>query len=340
MKKFRVAIIGCGAIFPMHATSIKICEYTELVAVCDIIEERALKEAVSFNCRAYTDFEKMIEVEKPDAVHICLPHYLHSSVAIYCLERGINVLTEKPMAISFEEASLMISAAEKSRAALGCILQNRFNHGNLFLKKVFDEGGLGKILGAKCFVTWNRDDEYYASSPWRASIKESGGGVIINQAIHTIDAMTYLLNSEAVRVDATIANRGRVKMEVEDTAEGVIEFKNGVLASFHAINYYSSNSPAFVEFDCEKGRATLVSDTATVFYNDGRRETSTDAGVEVDYGDKKDYWGMSHIKQITDFYKALAGEKEMYVGLKSALESHKIVFAIYESGRTNSPIYL
>lgn len=338
MKKYRVGIIGCGAIFPMHGISVSACEDAELVAVADIIKERADKKARQFNCKSYTDYKEMVEKEDLDSVHLCLPHYLHAPVAIWCMEKGLNVLTEKPMATTREDAVAMMETAKKCGVRFACIFQNRFNNANKFLKAVLESGRLGKIYGAKCAVTWHRDEAYYKSGEWRGKLYE-GGGVIINQAIHTIDAMRYLMNSPVVRVDSTVTRRGKLDIEVEDTAEGVIEFENGVLANFHAINYYSDDSKISLEFDCEKGKATLLGDVATVTFNDGTVETSL-PDERVDYGNVKGYWGICHAKQIADFYHHIKTGEPMYIPVESAFETQDVVFAIYESGREHKTVYL
>lgn len=341
MKKFKVGIIGCGAIFPMHAISLSLCENTELVAVCDVIKERAEKKAEEFGCKAYTDYKEMIEKEQLDSIHICLPHYLHAPIAIECMKRGLNVMTEKPMATKREDALAMMLTAKETGVGFACIFQNRFNHGNRLIREMLDSGRLGKIYGAKCSVTWHRDAEYYKNGEWRSKLYEGGGGVIINQAIHTIDAMRYLMNSPVVRVDSTITTRGKLDIEVEDTAEGVIEFENGVLANFHAINYYSKDSQISLEFDCQNGTATLLGDTATVKLNDGTEIVSKPAEDEcVNYGKVKNYWGMCHLKQITDFYHHLETGEAMYIPVESAFETQDVVFAIYESGREHKTVYL
>ncbi len=339
MKKLRVGIIGCGAIFPMHAISVKMCEDTELAAVCDIIKERAEKKAAEFDCNWYTDYNEMIEKEQLDSVHVCLPHYLHAPVAIECMKKGLHVLTEKPMATKRADALAMMLTAKEMGVGFACIFQNRFNHGNRFIKEMLDSGKLGKIYGAKCSVTWHRDEAYYKSGEWRAKLYEGGGGVIINQAIHTIDAMRYLMNSPVVRVDSTVATRSGLDIEVEDTAEGVIEFENGVLANFHAINYYSKDSQIALEFDCQNGTATLLGDTATVKFNDGTVLTSKPAEDEfVNYGNVKNYWGVCHLKQISDFYHHIKTGEAMYIPVESAFETQDVVFAIYESGRENRTV--
>lgn len=339
MKIFKSAIIGCGAIFPTHGVSIKTSERAELVAVCDIIKEKAEAKAREYNCRAYIDYIEMLEKEELDVVHVCLPHYLHAEVSIECMKRGKHVITEKPLSIDVESAGRMIDTAKECGVTLACIFQNRFNAGTQLVRNMYLSGELGKIKGAKCFVTWFRNEDYYKSGDWRGKWATEGGGVIINQAIHTIDAMRYIINAKPVEIEATIANRVNKNVEVEDTAEGAIFFDNGVAANFHAINYYSFDDDVQIDMDFEFGRAKIVSDHATVTLFDGRTFTAVhDPRENIDYGDIKMYWGVNHFKQIDDVYKCLETGEEMFVDLEGAFDTMKMVCGIYESGKTGKKV--
>jgi len=339
MKKFKSAIIGCGAIFPTHGVSVRNSERAELVAVCDKVAEKAERIAEKYNCHAYTDYIEMLEKEEIDVVHVCLPHYLHAPVSIECMKRGKHVITEKPMAISVRDAEAMIEASEKYGVTLACIFQNRFNAGTQLVRRMYLGGELGKIKGAKCFVTWKRTGAYYSNSDWKGTWDKEGGGVVIDQAIHTLDAVRYIMNATPLEVDATIAKRGGEPIEVEDTAEGAILFDNGILANFHAMNYYSFDDDVQIDMDFEKGRARIVSDKATVTMFDGRTFTAEHSPTDsIDYGDVKAYWGVNHYKQIDDVYKCIETGEEMFVDLEGSLETLKIVCAIYESGKSGKRV--
>ncbi len=342
MKKFKSAVIGCGTIFPTHGVSIDLCERAELVAVCDKIIERAEAVAAKYGCRAYADYKEMLEKEDIDVVHLCLPHYLHAPVAIDCMKKGKHVVTEKPMAITVKEAESMMRTADECGVTLACIFQNRYNAGTQLVRNMYLSGELGKIKGAKCFVTWNRSDDYYGKSDWKGTWAYEGGGVIIDQAIHTLDAVRYIMNSRPVEVDATIAKRSKVSsVEVEDTAEGLIKFENGIDANFHAINYYSFDDDVQIDMDFEFGRAKIVSDKATVTMFDGRTFSAVhDPKENVDYGDVKAYWGVNHFKQIDNIYRCLETGEEMFVDLQGSFETLRIVCAIYESGKTGKKVRL
>jgi predicted dehydrogenase len=134
----------------------------------------------------------MIDNEQLDVVHICTQHYLHPSMTIKALEKGCDVLTEKPMSTKYEDAVKMVETADRVDKTLGVIFQNRYNPGSVFAKKILDSGELGKVLGAKLDVTWMRTDEYYSKSDWKGTWDKEGGGVMIDQAIHTFDLLATL----------------------------------------------------------------------------------------------------------------------------------------------------
>lgn len=340
MKKYRVGIIGCGSIFLMHAVPISELEITELVAVCDNKEDRAKKAAETFKCNYYLDYKEMIDKENLDYIHICLPHYLHAPVTIYAANKGVNVITEKPMALNVDEAKEMIEACKKNNVTLGVIFQNRYNPGAIFIKKSLEDGLLGKIHGVKMQVTWDRSDEYYSQSDWKGTWDKEGGGVVIDQAIHTLDLMNWFIGEKIDFISANIANRLHEKIEVEDSAEGIIRYKNGIVASFFTINYHSENSPVEIEMHCEKGHVKYVDGHATITYNDGRKFiVDNDPNETFNYGGGKSYWGVSHVKQIKDHYLRVSrGEKPQITG-EEALIPQKIVNAIYDSGKQNKRIF-
>ena len=339
-KKFKVGIIGCGNIFPMHAVPVRNNEYTEIVAVCDNKEDRAKKAAQMFDCNDYVDYKEMIDKADIDVVHICTPHYLHAPMAIYAANAKKHILTEKPMSIALEDAEAMIAAAKKNDVTLGVIFQNRYNPGSVLIKEMLTSGTLGKVLSGKALVTWNRSDEYYSHSDWKGTWDKEGGGVVIDQSIHTLDLMRWFVDSEIDYVDANIGNRAHEIIEVEDVAEGVIKHKNGVVTGFFTINYYTYDAPVEIELHCENGIAKMVGDQGTVRLNDGRTFTAeNNPNEKFEYGDgAKGYWGVSHIKQVNHFYDALAKGSKPYIDGEEAFETQKMICAIYESGKTHKRV--
>lgn len=342
MKIFKVAIIGCGNIFPMHAESVKALENTKIVAVCDVKEARAKEKAKQYDCNFYIDYKEMLSKEEIDVLHICLPHYLHAEVAIYAANLRKHVLTEKPMSIKLEDAEAMIKAAKDNKVTLGVIFQNRYNPGSQLIKNTLESGELGKILSGKLEVTWNRSDEYYSQSDWKGTWDMEGGGVIIDQAIHTMDLMRWFVDSDIEYIDANISNRAHEIIEVEDSAEGVIKYKNGVVTAFHAINYYTYDSPVEIELHCEKGIVTMVGDKAHVKLKDGREFIADNNTSETfNYGNgAKGYWGVSHSKQIKNYYSSLSTGLQPDITGEEAIKTQKMICSIYESGKKRVKITL
>lgn len=340
MKPFRAVIIGCGSIFPMHAASLKTLKQVEIVAVCDIVAERAKRRAQECDCKAYLDYQEMIAAEQPDVVHICTPHYLHPPMAIYALSHGCHVLTEKPMALSAGDAKEMIDAANKNGRSLGVIFQNRYNAGSQLIKKTITSGALGKVLGGRASVWWHRDNAYYHNSGWRGTLAMEGGGVVVNQAVHTLDLMCWFAGQKAVSVDASIATR-RLDIEVEDCAEGIIRFEGDIDCCFQFTNCYSYDAPVEIEMHCEKGIAKLVGDRATIAFEDGRELTaSNDPNETIAYGEMKNYWGVSHVKQISDYYHSLETGQVPYIDGNVAFPTTKVMCAILQSGREGRTVSL
>lgn len=347
MKKFKIGIIGCGRISPFHGMPAKAQDCTRIVACCDLREERAKDRAALFGCKkTYTDYKEMITKEKLDVVHICLPHYLHSPVAIDAMNLGCHVLTEKPMAISFKQAQDMVETSKKTGKTLGVIFQNRYNAGSQLVKKALDSGTLGKILSARCTINWCRTPEYYTSSDWKGTWDKEGGGAIIDQAIHTLDLMCWFIGygengSNLDYVDVSIANRHHKGIiAVEDCADGMIAFKNGILASFWCMNYYCHDAAIELELPCEKGIAKITAEEARVTLYDGHEFVARPNPNEVfDYGGGPSYWGASHAKQIDDFYASLCeGETPEINGELILNTTHKMIMALYDSGKKKEVI--
>ena len=335
LKKLRVGVIGCGRISVMHLGSIKSLEQSELVACCDIISERANETAKEYGIKGYVDYEEMIDKENLDVVHICLPHYLHSKVACYAFKKGVNVLTEKPMDVDYESAENAVKTAKECNVTFGVIMQCRYNSSAKLVKKAYESGKLGKIISARSILTWARPDEYYKSSDWKGTWDKEGGGVVIDQAIHSIDLVNWIINSEVESVTCSMANRGHSYVKVEDSAEGLITYKNGVKYGFYCMNNYGTDEPIEIRLFCEKAKVVFGYDDAVITYNDGTVEEihQTEDDLKIDGG--KDYWGFQHIRQIEQFYKACLKQEELDISGEEALKTHKLICEIYRVGKQN-----
>ena len=329
----KVGIVGCGNIFTMHATSCDYLPNAQLVGVCDIKKDRADAAAKKYNVTAYYDYKDLIDPAKIDVVHLCVPHYLHPIISRYALEQGVNVLCEKPISINYEDGEYNARLAEEKNLRYGIIFQCRYNETSRLIKENLDNGKLGKIISARCTLTWCKPDAYYSLSDWKGTWEKEGGGVIIDQAIHSLDLANWFINDTPIEVQAHLANRGHDIMEVDDTGEGFIRYKNGATLSFWAMNNYGVDEPIEIRLLCENGKVVMSYDDALITFNDGRVLTAkTDVG-SIEYEGGKDYWGFQHIRQIADFYDAVEKDREPFISGEEALKIQKLICDIYEKGR-------
>ena len=334
-KKLRVAVIGCGRISVMHFFAIsELSEMAELVCVCDNKKERADESAKKYGVKAYYDYEEMMDNEKLDVVHIALPHYLHIPASEYAINKGIKVLCEKPMSVDYESAERATLLAKEKGVLYGIISQCRYNNSSILVKDVISKGLLGKIKSVVSTLTWSRDDEYYMGSDWKGTWDKEGGGVVIDQAIHSIDLVNWIVDSEVEKISCSFANRGHNYICVEDTAEGIITFKNGVRYAFYCMNNYGYDEPIEIKMYCENGKVVFGYDDAYVYFNDGKTMEAHQSLENADAGGK-DYWGFKHEAQVRQFYNACLGKEELDISAEEALKTHKLVCDIYKIGKEN-----
>ena len=331
MKKLNVAVIGCGRISVMHFGAIENLEMANLVACCDIKEDRAKKYGEKYNVPYYTNYEEMLSNEKIDAVNICLPHYLHCKVANYAISKGIKVLTEKPMDIDYETAKNTVEYAKEKGVLFGVISQCRYNNSAVLVKNALKQGKLGKILTARSILTWSRSDSYYSQSDWKGTWDKEGGGVLIDQAIHSVDLVNWMIDSEVEKISCHMANRGHSIIKVEDTCEAFIEYKNGAKYAVYCMNNYASDEPIEIKLFCEKGKVVFDYDDAYIYYNDGTTEEAHQDVVEY-CEEGMDYWGFQHLKQLKQFYNACLGLEKLDLSGEEALKTHKIIMDMYAVG--------
>jgi UDP-N-acetyl-2-amino-2-deoxyglucuronate dehydrogenase len=327
MKRLNTAIIGCGTIFGIHASVVQHSAGARLVAVTDIDEVKAEKAARQYDCGSYTDYRQMLRDGRIQVVHICTPHFLHAEMAIAALRSGKHVLVEKPMAITLADAETMIDVARKTGKSLGVCFQNRYNSTAIRVKNILDSGRAGKVVYAKAALKWHRDAAYYQQSNWRGAWATEGGGVLINQAIHTLDLLQWFLG-EPKSVTGNIATNGLKNIiEVEDTAQAVFTFENGVTADFFATNCHPENAPVELEIECERLTMRLAGDLA-IQTPDGRVERLPEENVRTG---AKAYWGCSHLELIADFYHCLQSGERFAVDGTAGRTALQMVRAIYTS---------
>ncbi|MBR4872653.1 MAG: Gfo/Idh/MocA family oxidoreductase [Clostridia bacterium] len=329
MKQLRIGIIGCGRISVMHFEAAVDLEEAILVACADVKPERAEEKAEKYGIVAYTDYKKMIAREDLDVVQICLPHYLHSEVAIYAMEQGLDVITEKPMDVDVASAERAIAVSRATGRKFGVISQCRYNDSAQLVKKAVQSGKLGRILSARSTLTWSRSDDYYSHSDWKGTWDKEGGGVVIDQAIHSIDLVRFIVDDEVESVSCNMANRRHKIVDVEDSAEGFITFKNGTTYGFWCMNNYSCDEPIEIRLNCERGKVVFGYNEAKIQYKDGTVEEVKKAPQTFK---GKDYWGNWHVRQLSNFYRACLDLEPLEIDGEEALKTHKLICRIYDEG--------
>ncbi len=325
-KEFCVAIVGCGNIAALHAACLKELEGVRVVATVDTKIERAQAMASEFKAAAYSDLTTMLAEAKPDVIHICTPHYLHARMAMEAAEAGVAVFTEKPPAMNRRQWEVLEDAAKL--VPLGICFQNRYNDNVVNALKRMRAGEFGKLKGARAQVYWHRDAAYYADD-WHGTWALEGGGVLINQSIHTLDLMNLFVDAEVTDVEAGMSNRSlKTSIEVEDTVDAYIRYGD-IPALFYATNAYSTNAPVSIELDCELARVLLDGGDLVIYRNDG--EVERVGQEEMSATGFKDYWGLGHASCIADFYQALAKGAKVPIAVGDIRSSMDLVFRIYES---------
>lgn len=328
-----VGLIGCGRVARVHARLLTAAKHTHLVAVADTKEDRAQAFAQEYGAEPYTDYTELLQRDDIDAIQICTPHHLHAEMTIAAANAGKHVLTEKPMALSVADANAMIEAASINKVKLGVIFQNRYNDASVAAKETIESGRLGEIKGARAFITWDRSDDYYKKSDWKGTWDKEGGGVLIDQAIHTIDLMQWLLGDvESIR--ATYDTRAHTFIHVDDVAEAYIKFTNGAIACLYANSFYVYDAPVYLEIVGTKGLIQLTGSEAHIKI-DNETLHVTQAQDEI-LGNQ--YWGSGHKRQIYDFYNNVLNDETPFIDGHAGKVAMSMVLAMYESSRKGETI--
>ncbi len=337
MSDFRVGVVGCGGIAQVHGAVLQHLEGVELVACADIRPERARAFAENFGGKAYDSMEAMLEGEQLDAVHLCTPHYLHTPMAKLAVERGLHVFTEKPPVINREQWE-QFQELEKAPVRVGVCFQNRYNRSVGLMKDVLRSGKAGKVLGARAFVTWHREAPYYTESGWRGALDTEGGGVLINQSVHTLDLLGQFLG-RADRVEAVMANHHlKNVIQVEDMMEAYLQFGEAS-ALFYATTAYCADSPVLVEVVCENATLRMEEQEVTLTWKDGTKEHFQLAAPKSPATGKA-YWGASHGLCIADFYHCVRKNQPFRNDIPGIRDTAELMLAMYESAREHKVVEL
>ena len=332
MTTLGAAIIGCGAIYPLHAKAISAIKDVNLLLVVDIDADKATRAGIEYACDATDDYREILNDNRIDVVHLCTPHHLHAEMAEELLRAGKHVLTEKPISVDLPSAMRMLEAAQESSGQLGVVFQNRYNDASVYIKKTIDSGDFGKLLCMKGVITWHRNESYYKNSNWRGRWSTEGGGVLINQTIHTLDLLQWYGGEiKSVKGSITTDVLDGV-IEVEDTAHACIEFANNVRGLFYGTNTYLENSPVELELVFEEGTLNLRREHLYL-WKDGKETLVCEPIFSPAEG--KSYWGTGHKRLIEDFYDHIFSGSKFWLDGPEGIKALELVKRIYSSSQRN-----
>ncbi len=339
MTKLKFAIIGCGRISYKHVEAlINNREEADLVAVCDIVKDKAAERKKQYenaiednaDVKVYSDYIQMLGKEDIDVVAICTESGYHAKHAIDCLNKGKHVLVEKPMALSIKDADEMIRIAKEKSLKLGVSHQNRFNPPIQRLRRAIEEGRFGKLINGTARILWTRDNNYYKQATWRGT-KALDGGTLMNQCIHNIDLLQWMMNSEIERV---YCERGTFlrDIEMEDFGAILIRFKNGAIGIVEgSACVYPKNLEETLSIFGEKGTVVIgglaVNEIKVWQFEDEKDnldlETSKEVAVDSVYGH-------GHIPLYKDFIDSINNDTEPLINGEEGKKAMEIVLRAYE----------
>ncbi|NOK59415.1 MAG: Gfo/Idh/MocA family oxidoreductase [Chloroflexi bacterium AL-W] len=256
-------IIGAAAgIVPTHVNALTQIPNMQIVGMADINEEAGAARAQETGCPFFVDHQVMLREVRPDVVIICTPHPFHATLAIDCFAAGVHVLVEKPIAVEVAEADAMIAAAEQANRILAVNYQQRFRPAVEYIYNMITSGELGHLVRVLCVEPWFRTDAYYRASTWRGTWQGEGGGVLLNQAPHTLDLLCHLagMPTKVCAWTRTIAH----PIETEDTAQGMLEFENGALGYLH-VSTVEAGLEQRIQIVCDRAALELVGDKLILY---------------------------------------------------------------------------
>ena len=339
MKKHRFSLIGCGRISYKHINAINTIENAKLVAVCDTKKERAKAKGEENNVPWYIDYHKMLENEDVDIVNILVESGKHTEIYRDIAQYKKNVIVEKPMALTLQDADDMVRITDETGTKLFVVKQNRFNAPVQLLRRALEQERFGKLILGTVRVRWHRDQDYYDQDDWRGTWRYDGG-VFTNQASHHLDLLEWMMGD----VESVFAKSGTFlhKIEVEDTGVALFRFTNGALGTFEAT---TCTNPVDLE-----GSLSILGENGTVeiggfavnemkIWNFKDRKEYDKEAFNSSYIPKNVY-GYGHKLYIRNVLEAIENNSK---GLVEGIEGRKsleLINAIYESIETEKEIFL
>lgn len=330
-KVYRFAIVGGGMISHIHATAIQSLPNAELAGVTDYNVDKAKEFAAKYAVTAYETLDQMLEDSSVDVVCICTPSGFHAEQSMAALRSGKHVVLEKPMALTTESAAQLVEATEQYGRFLTVISQFRFTPALQYTKQLLEENAFGNVVMCSLYMKYWRDPTYYSSSPWKGTRRFDGGGALMNQGIHGVDLLQYLMG------DAKVV-QGRAKtliheIEVEDTAAALLEFENGALGVIEATTSCYPGFDRRLEIRGDRGYLTLQEDRILELMINGERieQPKQEASVVSTAADpsKLDY--RMHARQLQNLLDAIEGKAELLIDAREGYRAVRLVEDVYVS---------
>ncbi len=340
----KYALIGCGRVSPNHIQA-AINNELEIAALCDIVAEAMSKLTESFGLDAavqYTDYKLMLKKEHPDIVAIATESGRHAAIALDCIEAGCNVIIEKPIALSVADADAVIRAGREKNVRVCVSQQNRFNRSIQYIRKAVEAGRVGRLLHGTATVRWNRGREYYSQLPWRGTWAEDGG-CLMNQCLHNIDLLLWMMGDEVEEVTAYTDRLTHPYIEAEDFGMAMLKFKNGAYGLIEgSVNVYPKNLEESLCLFGEKGSVKAGGKSVNVIEEWNFADGLDDPGqVKKLYAENPpDIYGFGHTPLYADMIKAIQEGRQPYIDAEAGKRAVELILAIYRSAAEGRPVRL
>ena len=342
----KYALIGCGRIATNHMKA-AINNKLEIIAVCDVIPEK-MEELLAkhelqgdVSIKRYEDYKKMLEEEKPELVSIATESGIHAEIALYCIEKGVNLIIEKPMAMSIEDADKIIRLSEEKGVKVSACHQNRFNVAIQQLRQAMDAGRFGKLSHGSIHVRWNRNKGYYTQAPWRGTWAQDGGA-LMNQCIHGIDLLRWMMGDEIEEIYGATRQQFHDYLEAEDVGMAVIKFKNGAIGTIEGTtNVYPKNLEETLYIFGENGTVKIGgTSTNNIDVWDFADETEADSKNKGLKEETNNVYGNGHTSLFADVMDAIENDRKPYVDAVAGRNALEVVLSIYKSQKTGKAVKL
>ncbi|MFQ8601455.1 MAG: Gfo/Idh/MocA family protein [Anaerovoracaceae bacterium] len=342
----KYALIGCGRIATNHMKA-ALNNNIEIVAVCDVIpakmEDLLTKHDLQndTSIRRYTDYKQMIEEVKPELVSIATESGIHAEIALYCIEQGVNIIIEKPMAMSIEDADKIIKFSNEKGVKVSACHQNRFNVAIQKLRKAIESGRFGKLSHGSIHVRWNRDNGYYDQASWRGTW-EQDGGALMNQCIHGIDLLRWMMGEEIEEIYGATRQQFHDYLEAEDVGMAVVKFKNGAIGTIEGTtNVYPKNLEETLYIFGKNGTVKIGgTSTNNIDVWDFADETEEDSQNKGLKEATSNVYGNGHTSLFADVIDAIKNDRTPYVDAVAGRNALETVLSIYKSQKTGEAVKL